>query len=481
MPITRRELLHQAALLAGVALVTGRRAWASNEDADVIVIGAGLSGLNAAWKLEQQGLRVLVLEARDRVGGRVLTFAGVQGEPEAGANIIYGDYRRLLEMAGPIGVTLQDQVPRMSKHAKFTLVLDGKPISRADWPKSPRNPFPPALNEMMPWQYVPLVTSQENPLTAVEGWYQGSNAPLDIPMEQFLRKQGATDPMIALAYDTIPTYGLNSADVSALFMAYVSAYTAAQKSAKPVMLQAKGGNQVIPRAMAAQLKQEVRLNQTVRAIDARGDTVTVRTADGRRYTAGAAICALPFTTLRRIDLHPSLDGAQARAVKTLPYQPIHQLALEVAQPFWEADGLEASMWTDSPIGRVSAIYHGSRDDEVSSLVVSAFGPGARHLDQLGAEGAAAFVVSQIEQMRPAAKGLLRVTARHSWEQDPFAGGAWAYFHPGTVTKFLPAMLQPKGRLHFCGEHLSVTARGMEGALESGERVAAAVAAQLGRA
>ena len=63
----------------------------------MIVIGAGLSGLNAAWKLEQQGLRVLVLEARDRVGGRVLTFAGVRGEPEAGANIIFGDYRRLLD------------------------------------------------------------------------------------------------------------------------------------------------------------------------------------------------------------------------------------------------------------------------------------------------------------------------------------------------------------------------------------------------
>ena len=63
--------------------------------------------------------------------------------------------------------------------------------------------------------------------------------------------------------------------------------------------------------------------------------------------------------------------------------------------------------------------------------------------------------------------------QHSWEQDPFAGGAWAYFNPGTVTKFLPAMLQPRGRVHFCGEHTAVTARGMEGAMESGERAAAA--------
>ena len=81
-------------------------------------------------------------------------------------------------------------------------------------------------------------------------------------------------------------------------------------------------------------------------------------------------------------------------------------------------------------------------------------------------------------MRPAAKGALQVTAQHSWTRDPFAGGAWAYFHPGTVTAFLPAMLAPSGRVHFCGEQTSVSARGMEGALESGERAAAAVVAQL---
>ncbi len=168
---------------------------------------------------------------------------------------------------------------------------------------------------------------------------------------------------------------------------------------------------------------------------------------------------------------------QARAVKSLPYQPIHQVALQVSRPFWEDDGLEPSMWTDS-IGRVSAIYHEAKDDQVSSLLVSAFGPGARHLDRLGKEGVARYVVAQIEQMRPAAKGALQVIGQHSWEPDPFAGGAWAYFNPGTVTKFLPAMFQPRGRVHFCGEHTSVTARGMEGAIESGERAAGEVAQQL---
>ena len=478
MPLSRRDFLLHSGAVAGAALLSSRRAWALEDSADVIVIGAGLSGLQAAWQLEQQGFKVLVIEGRDRVGGRVLSFSQARGSPEAGGNIIYGDYSRTMDVAKRVGVTLEDQVPRLSKHSKYTLVLDGKPVSREQWPDSPRNPFPPALRDMMPWQYVPLVTSQENPLTAVEGWYDTKNAALDISMRDFLRKQGATDAMIELAYDTIPTYGLNARDISALMMAYVSAFTLAQKATKPVMLQARGGNGNLPLAMAAQLRQPVRLNQTVKAIEATNAGIVVRTAGGERYSAKAVVCAVPFSTLRRIDLRPDLQGVQARAVKSLPYQPIHQVALHASRPFWEDDGLELSMWTDSPIGRVSAVYHESKDDEVSSLLVSAFGPGARHLDRLGREGAARYVVAQIEQMRPAAKGALQVIDQHSWERDPFAGGAWAYFNPGTVTRFLPAMVQPQGRVHFCGEHTSVTARGMEGALESGERAAAAIALQL---
>lgn len=478
MPITRRDFILHSGVLAGASLLGSRRAWSAADTADVIVVGAGLSGLHAAWMLEQQGLKVLVLEGRDRVGGRVLSFTQVQGAPEAGGNIIYGDYRRTQEIAKRVGVTLEDQVPRLAKHSKFTLVLDGKPVSRDEWKDSPRNPFPPALREMMPWQYVPLVTSQENPLTSLEGWYDVKNAPYDIPMRDFLRKQGATDAMIELAYDTIPTYGLNAKDISALMMAYVSAFTAAQKSAKPVMLQAQGGNGRLPLAMAAQLREPVRLNETVKSIEATAGGVTVRVASGARYAGKAVICAVPFTTLRRIDLRPGLQGMQETAVKTLPYQPIHQVAVQVSKPYWEQDGLEPSMWTDAHIGRVSAIYHETDEARVSSLLVSAFGPSARYLDRLGKEGAARYVIAQIEQMRPAAQGALQVVDQHSWEQDPYAGGAWSYFNPGTVTKFLPVMLQPQGRVHFCGEHTSVTARGMEGALESGERAAAAVVTQL---
>jgi monoamine oxidase len=478
MSTTRRDFLLRSAAATSLALLPGARSWAATDSADVIVVGAGLSGLMAALELEKAGCRVLVLEGQDRVGGKVRTFSATLGAPEAGANFIYGDYRRLLDLAARLGIDLEDQAPRLARHVGYTLVLDGKPISPRDWVDSPRNPFPHAYREMMPWQYVPMVTSQENPLAQVEDWYTPDKAPLDIPMHDFLRAQGATDEMISLAYDTIPTYGMNAKDISALMMACVSAFTLQQRSTKPVLLQAKGGNQRIPEAMAGALKSPVRFGQNVTSIAADETGVIVRTKDESRYTARAVICGLPFSMLRQVRLHPGLRAAQARAVKTIPHQSIYQLALQVSRPFWEADGMEPSMWTDSPIGRVSAVYRGKDDDEVSSLLVSAFGASANHLDKLGRESAARFVVDQIEQMRPAAKGTLAVTGQHSWMQDPFARGGWAYFNPGTVTQFLPAMFQARGRVHFCGEQTSVAARGMEGALESGSRAANEAAAQL---
>jgi monoamine oxidase len=478
MRASRRGFLLRSAALASLALWPRSRAWSATDSADVIVVGAGLSGLKAALALERVGLKVVVLEGRERVGGRVHTFTTTEGLPEAGASFAYGDYRRLLELAAWLDIELEDQLPRLSRHAGYTLVLDGKPVSREAWLDSPRNPFPRALRELMPWQYVPTVTSEENPLATLDGWYEPDKVPLDVSMHDFLRAQGATDEIIRLAYDTIPTYGLDARDVSALLMASVSKFTSLQRNAKRVLYQAHGGNERIPAAMAERLQSPVRFGQRVTGIESLDAGVTVRTSDDGRYTARAVICALPFATLRHVRLQPGLRALQAKAVKSLPYQPVHQVALQASRPFWQADGLEPSMWTDSPIGRVTAIRGGRDDDAVSSLLVSAFGRGALYLDRMGHAGAARYVIDQIERMRPAAEDTLTVTGQHSWSRDPLAGGAWAYFHPGTVTRFLPAMFQPHGRVHFCGEHTSVTARGMEGALESGERAAREVVARL---
>lgn len=479
MTISRRDFLIRSAVASSLAVMPRRPAWAATESVDVIVVGAGLSGLNAALTLEDAGLRVRVLEGRDRVGGKVLTFTDVPGLPEAGGQSIGSGYGRVVDAAQRSGVVLEDQLPQALRHPDIALVLDGQPIAKSAWKDSPCNPFPAPLRELMPWQYTPMAMAKGNPLKSVEDWFAPQNAAADVSMHQFLRAQGASEAMIDLAYDTNTSYGTSSHDVSALMMAFVEAFSRAQRNLKPAVYKARGGNQRIPEGMAQRLKGGVRFNQPVTAVASDASGVTVHTRDGGRYAARAVVCALPFSTLRHVRFDPGLAGAQDQAVKALPHQMITQVALEARKPFWESDGVAPAMWTDSPIGRVFAIHRGAEDDEVASLLVTAYGHKAGFLDRLGREGAGRFVIAELERMRPAAKGRLRVAAQHSWALDPYAAGDWAYFAPGTVTQFMPAMFQPHGPVHFCGEQTSVGARGMEGAMESGERAALEVALALG--
>jgi len=475
MTLSRREFLVRTAVAASLAAVPRRPAWAATDTADVVVAGAGLAGLHAALTLEDAGLSVLVLEGRARVGGKILTFANVPGLPEAGGQSIGSGYGRVVDAANRSGVVLEDQLPQALRHPDIALVLDGQAIPKAAWKDSPRNPFPGPLRELMPWQYTPMVMTRANPLKSVDDWFAPGNAAADISMHAFLRAQGATDAMIDLAYDTNTSYGTSAHDISALMMAFVEAFTRAQRNLKPAVYKARGGNQRIPAGMAERLKGGVRFNQAVTAISSDANGVTVRTRDGSRYTAKAVICAMPFATLRHVRFDPGLGGTQGQAVKMLPHQMITQIALEARKPFWESDGLPPAMWTDSPVGRVFAIHGSATDDDVASLLITAYGYKAAYLDRLGRTGAGNLVIAEIERIRPAAQGRLRVAAYHSWALDPYAAGDWAYFAPGTVTQFMPAMFQPHGRVHFCGEQTAVGARGMEGAMESGERAALEVA------
>ena len=84
------------------------------------------------------------------------------------------------------------------------------------------------------------------------------------------------------------------------------------------------------------------------------------------------------------------------------------------------------------------------------------------------------LIAAIETLRPSAKRQLELIGMHSWGADVHAGGAWAYFRPGEVTRFASVLGNAHGRLHFCGEHLATTSRGMEGAMESAEEAAAAI-------
>ena len=117
---------------------------------DVLVIGAGLSGLKSALLLEELGATVQVIEARQRIGGRVYTLSKLPGYPEVGGNGFAAGYGRVLDQAKKLGLPLLDSTPRRSKHPKMELVLDGLTIQREQWQTSALNPLPQAQRTRLP-------------------------------------------------------------------------------------------------------------------------------------------------------------------------------------------------------------------------------------------------------------------------------------------------------------------------------------------
>ncbi len=444
------------------------------ERCEALVLGAGFAGLAAALRLQQHGVEVRVLEARDRVGGRVRSIRREDGVEEAGGTTIGGGYQSIIGFAERLGIELIDATPMLAFFREQELVLGGQIVRQSEWPAHPANPFPEPDRALMPWAYGRTVAARHNPLTEAEQWLHPARAKLDIAMRDYLRGLGLSDQAVALGYDLNASYGENAGDVSTLTVLARAAFSVAQRRRAPdgvIGYTVRGGVQRLPEAMATLLREAVRLRKAAVAIVNTGREVEVRCADGSIQRARHVVCALPFSVVRGLDIQPPLSGAQYEAVTSLPSQAMTQLYFACKSAFWETDGYSPSMFTDGAAGMVAAARRAENPGQVTGLTAWVMGRNARRLDALSPEHAAARVISELEAARPAARRQLVFIGRQSWGADPWAGGGWAYFRPGQISRFGAAMGAPHGRVHFCGEHLARVSRGMEGAVESGQRAA----------
>ena len=449
----------------------------SGTDFDVVVIGAGLAGLQAAAVLETVGLRVLVLEAQRRVGGRIHSMRQHGGTAEAGGTYIGAGYERVIAAAERHGVELMDVTPILEFFREQDLALDGEIIRQDEWAKHPANDFPERDKQHLPWNYHRVLTMRDNPLEDPSDWLDARHAALDVSAHDWFRSLGLSERAIALAYGLNVSFGRDARDVSALLLLFRGAFSKQQRALAPsesLGFTARHGVQRIPEAMAAALENGVELDHAVTAIALAGDSAVVVCANGRRFSARHVIAAVPPSVLRRIAIDPPLPALQAEAIATVPSQPLTQVYLAPRSRFWEQDGYAASLFTDTRAGMLAAARNRDDPTEVTSLTAWITGDNAAALDRLPSADAGRAVIAAIETLRPAAKGRLDVIGMHSWGADAYAGGAWAYFRPGEVTRFAQDLGRAHGRLHFCGEHLATTSRGMEGAMESAEEAAAEI-------
>lgn len=451
------------------------------QGSDVIVIGAGLSGLNASLLLEEMGYTVTVLEGRDRVGGRLYTMDDVPGHPEAGGSGIGASYGRLLGAMEKYNVGFGKERPRTVPQRDISMLnIRGQHIQFDEWKTHPLNPMPNAYKKTLPWLIQYGLYSKDNPLSNPEDFVDPAFAKFDISAYQYFKDKGFSARAIELAAGTNMSYGDTNGPhgLSTLLMYNVMTFgrnsSKIKREGSPFA--GVGGNQRIPEGMASGLKTDIQFNTKVIGIRHEKDHGEVHLENGQVLKAKRVIVTIPFSALRLVDIDAPMPMEQHRAIRTLGYTNVTHVSFIPKRKFWEDDGMPPSMWTDGAAARFNALRNNpDNPEEITSFMAFANDRVADHLDRLGAEAGTQYVLDYLARIRPSTKDALEPVKFWSWQLDPFAGGAYAAWKPGQLSSFGKDMSAPAGRIHFAGEHTALAARGMEGAMESGERTAFEVA------
>ncbi|MGB7219826.1 MAG: FAD-dependent oxidoreductase [Vicinamibacterales bacterium] len=475
----RRRFLRLSALAAGPLLTSFGCRQPSPSLAPVVVVGAGLAGLMAADVLRKAGRQVVVLEARGYPGGRVRTIREPFDEglfAEAGAIRIAPSHQIVIRLAKQFGL---DLVPFDSSNGSSLITVGTRRI-RTDALSRTTLPLELKADERGLGQgallerYVGDLPNDLADLAPTAASYARWEAFDRLTWHEWLRSRGASPGAVRLM-----TLGGDSSELSALYV--LRQFALLRGTTQFYKLQ--GGMDQLPRAMAGALGDRVRYNAAVVRLDQADAETPARTVrvdyvendQTRSLRASRVILAIPFSTLRQIDVRPALSPNRARVINELPYFPATRLLLQSRTRFWHASGLSGYARTDQPAEIWDCTYDAPAAPGILGATVGgALGRSMLEMSedqciQLGWD----LVAATFPDIRA---GFVKGVALR-WALEPWSRGAFAVFHPGQMTSMMPGISRPEGRLHFAGEHTSSWMGWMEGALESGERAAREVLSQ----
>ena len=479
MKLTRRELV-----LSTTAGIVSSKAFGQTKP-HIFILGAGLSGLSSALQLARKGFTVTIIEARDRIGGRVLSLRKPFRDGqyvELGGETIGDGYKRFLGYADEFGIKYEavsaeigtgGTVADLQKRIATSAVLKGKLYpAGSTLDSNPYNLSATEAAELPPTLLIKHIVSMAAEVRANPAKLAEYDA---MSLAAALRKRGVSDEMIRLM-----NISLNYNSIETVSMGGILWESRRRASVGTKAIRVIGGNDQLPAALyQAVLKAGVKvvLESKVTDIswaDARA-TVTFQNKKRKseKVVADKIICTIPFSVLRNVRFTPSLPQTKQRAINELSYTHITKVFLQAKRSEWDSRNLGSSVWTDTPCERIFNAA-GKKGDERGIFTIWSDGIGATEPEKLSDDKRIVWGKKMFGETLPFMRSGIESGATKSWTNDEFVRGAYSHFTVGQLTALQPHIKTPVGQIYFAGEHTAENAPGMEGALESAERVVAEI-------
>lgn len=448
------------------------------EQFDVVVVGAGLAGLSAARRLDEAGADVIVLEARDRVGGRTYSVVEDDGRlVEYGGQWVGPTQDRVLALIDELGLdTFVQYTDGANVQVSCGELLryegalpTGDPQQAADLMDAMVQLTSRAMeiDPECPWTHP---AARELDSTTVETWVATSPY-----------CEGAKGWLRLLSRALFPAEPGEVSLLHALF--YIRAGGGLEKmigtidSAQERRL--TRGAQRLSEGLAALLGDRVRLGCPVFRIDHHADGVTVH-HDGGVVHARRAIVAIPPTLAGRVRYSPAMPGFRDQLTQRSFMGSAIKVTLVYDTPFWREHGLSGQMTADSGLAQLT--FDQTHPDRTEGVLVAFIDSAAARIAvRMTAEERLGAVLDDLARVFGEAAREPIATYEKAWLDDEWSRGCYVgIMSPGTWSTLGPALREPVGPIHWAGTETATAWNGyMDGAIRSGETAAAAVIAELG--
>jgi monoamine oxidase len=444
----------------------------------VVIVGAGVAGLVAGYELLQAGHEPLILEAQQRVGGRVLTLR----EPfapglyaEAGAMRIPRAHHLTVAYVEKFGLPTRDFVMGNSQAYCF---MGGVKRRLAEVDADPdalgfeTAPHERGKTAMQLWDQAirPLVETIERDGDAA--WDEIASRYDEYSIREFLELNKWSEGAIEM-------FGLLENQEAMMNTSFLECFREEAGHYYTNMMEIVGGMENLPLAFLPALRPYIRFGARMTAMDQTPDSAIVHyeTTAGRFQAAGDyAIVTAPFPVLRHVEvLHP-FSRAKQRAIRQLHYDASAKIFFQTRDRFWETDDgiVGGGTVTDLPIRNLYYTSYGKETGRGVLLASYTWSEDAQRWGSLSPENRIVQALEDVEQIHPQIRGSFEAGASKMWHDDEFAGGAFALFDPGQQTLLYDEIVRPEGRIYFAGEHASLYHAWIQGAIESGLRAAVAI-------